>query len=164
MARAFPASLEVDGAGTPEGEVDWYRLPAVAAGETLVLRYGGAVSGLHLGDGTADIAATDDPGSGHAHERAAGLGCPALPFGGGHGRLPPGVVITHPGRVAPPGELPVTLSVVPDTAAVSAYEQVGQRVPATIEVANAGTEPRRRWRSMPAPATTAGRWRSTRRT
>ena len=133
MARAFPASLAVDGTGTSEGDVDWYRLPAVAAGETLVLRYDGAVDGVHLSDGAADIAATDDPDLGTLDERAAGLGCPALHSVGATGDYHLEFSSPTLVAVAPPGELPVTLSVAPDTAAVSAYEQVGQRVPATID-------------------------------
>ena len=140
LARAFPASLEVDGTGSFDGDVDWYRLPAMPAGETLVLRYSGAVSGVHLGDGTADIAATDDPDLGTLTSDPLASDAPLFlrvqATGDYHLELASPALVA----VAPPADLPLTLAVVPSAAAVSAYEQVGQRVPATIELVNSGTE------------------------
>ena len=163
MARPVPGSLVVEGTGTSEGDYDWYRLPALAAGDTLAVRYAGAISGVHLSDGAADIAATDDPESGTLTSEPLASDAPlflrVVASGDYHLELSSPALAA----AAPPGELPVTLSVTPDTAAVSAYESVAQRVPATIEVANGGADPWT-WRSTPAPATTACRWPSTRRT
>ena len=130
MAPAFPGSLEVDGTGRSDGDYDWYRLPAVPAGDALTVRYGGAVSSVHLSDGAADIAATDDPESGTLTSDPLASDAPVflsvVAAGDYHLQLSSPALVAVP----PPGELPVTLSVVPDTAAVSAYEEFGQRVPA----------------------------------
>ena len=141
MAPAFPASLEVDGTGRSDGDYDWYRLPAVPAGDALTVRYGGAVSSVHLSDGAADIAATDDPESGTLTSDPLASDAPVflsvVAAGDYHLQLSSPALVAVP----PPGELPVTLSVVPDTATVSAYEEFGQRVPAMIEIANGGADP-----------------------
>jgi hypothetical protein len=60
MARPFPGTLVVDGSGTPEGDEDWYRLPPVAMGEVVTVRYTGAVGSITLSDGRADLPAVVD--------------------------------------------------------------------------------------------------------
>ncbi len=141
MAREFPASLVVAGTGLSEGDYDWYRLPSVAAGDTVTVRYSGAVSSVRLSDGAADIAATDDPESGTLTSEPLTSDAPLFLSVAASGDYQ--LELSSPALVAqaPPAELPVTLSVTPDGNAVSAYEQLGQRVPATIAVSNSGTEP-----------------------
>ena len=138
MARPFPASLVVEGTGTSEGDEDWYRLPAFAAGDILRLRYGGAVSGVRLSDGTAEIAATDDPESGTLTSEPLSSDAPLFVRVVASGDYWLQLSTTALAAVAPPGTLPVSLSLVPEVSSVAAYEQVGQRVPATITLANEG--------------------------
>ncbi len=141
LARPFPTSLALEGTGTPEGDEDWYRLPAFTAGESLTLRYAGSLSGVRLSDGAADIPVTDDPEAGELTSEPLSSDAPLfvrlVATGDYQLQLSTAALMAVP----PAGELPVSLSLVPESSVVAAYEQVGQRVPATITLANQGGDP-----------------------
>ena len=148
----------------PRATYDWYRLPAVAAGETLVRalqrrRQRRAPQRRH-----GRHRATDDPESGTLTSEPLASDAPLFlsvrATGDYHLELSSPALVA----VAPPASCRCTL--VRGAGRPRRLRVRAGRASACRPRSRSPTRARSpwTWRSMPAPATTAGRWRSTRRT
>lgn len=144
LATAVPATLRVEGTGTPSGDVDWYRLGPLPAGGDLAFRATGPVVRVVVADAERDHT-TDRPEPGRFLVAGLLAGEP-LWLRVETDAADPYVVDIEPGDTGlpPPAPAPAPLeasvAVVVTPQVVSAYRTVSQAVSGTITIRNTGTD------------------------
>ncbi|MET0773251.1 MAG: hypothetical protein ABWZ82_09220 [Candidatus Limnocylindrales bacterium] len=145
LASSVPPSLVVEGAGTPSGDLDWYRMPALTAGGDLGFRAEGPVTRLTVWDALREYPTERREDGGFL---VAGLP-PAEPLWlrVETNAADPYSIVVEPGTTGlppampAPEALPVTIDVRAEPGVVSAYREVGQAVAGVATIANTGSEP-----------------------
>lgn len=135
-AADLPATLRVAGTGTPGGEEDWYRLPPLADGSVIQVEFDGAVDRVAIEGPSGRIPGelAEDGGRFTSTEVMGGGPSFLVITALGDYR----VEVSAPGLTAaePPPELPLDLALSVHPSEVAAYWPTGQRLEATLALAN----------------------------
>ena len=164
LASTLPATLVVEGTGTPSGDLDWYRMPALPAGGDLSFRVDGPVSRLTVWNATSEFGSErQDDG------RYLVTGLPPgepLWLRVQTDASDPYSVVVEPGStglpasVPAPAPLPATIEVHATPDVVSAYRDMGQAIAGVARITNTAARPLsltldtatsdHRWSALPA--------------